>query len=133
MSIYDYSPKPAHNLASRIAQAMLPVKLNHFTPEGAQPNRFDYIRKVHGIRYVLGHINDNDIKGAMSWLGAAWLVTDVANLSQLESACDVLLRDRMSIIVPKTMEVARRGDTVLYTPQLSVGSDMFQRCVLKIR
>lgn len=132
-SIYDYSQKPAHNLASRIAKAIIPMKLNHFIPEGAQPNRFDYVRKVRGISYVLGHINDNNIKGAMNWLGAAWLVTDIAELSQLESERDILFQDRMNIIIPKTMEVARKGDTVLYTPQIFISNTSFQQCVFKIK
>lgn len=134
MSIYKLSIKPKQNLACKIAQAELPLHLQHFMPEGSIPNRYNYVRKVHGISYVMGFINDNDIKGAMNWLGASLLVIDSAVPHyELSAQQGLLLKDRMSIIINKTVEVASKGDTVLYTPHLFLQTTAFQQCVHKIK
>lgn len=134
MNIYDLPQKPKHNLASRIAQAILPIHLQHFMPEGSQPNRFDYVRKVNGISYVLGYVHDQDIKGAMNYLGASLLIIDSAvpnyELSQQDS---VLLNDRMGRLIIKTTQIAHKGDTVLYTPHLFLQTTAFQACVHRIK
>jgi hypothetical protein len=138
MKIYNYSQKPKHNLASRIAQSMLPIHLNHFIPEGSQPTRYNYVRKVRGISYVMAILNDDDIKGAMNYLGASLLIMDKPLPNhELTVFCEphtpILLEDRMQILIGKTLEFGHKGDTVLYTPQLFVSNNNFQMCVHRIK